>query len=208
MPELKTMRVLIAEDHALVRQGMAALLSMDVGEVVEACDGEEALSLLKDGAFDLALIDIGLPRRTGLDVLREARRREWPLKVIILTGDTDHYSPADVYAAGADGFLYKTADADHFMAIVLAVAKGQRLPAQQDQDGEQAQSVAQMRDSLTARELQIIKLVTEGGSNKQAADILCISEHTIRKHREHINKKLVISSPTALAAFAIKAGLI
>ncbi len=208
MPDLKTMRVLIAEDHALVRQGMAALIETEVREVVEASDGDQALSLLKCEAFDMALVDIGLPKRTGMDVLREVRQRDIAVKIVILTGDMERYSPAAVYDAGADGFLYKTADADHFMAIVEAVARERKLPSNGDKDGHKAHSVAQMRDSLTARELQIVKLVAEGGSNKDAAAVLCISEHTVRKHREHINRKLEVSSPTALAAFAIKAGLI
>ncbi len=208
MIDFKEMRILIAEDHALVRQGMAALIATEVREVVEAKDGEEALDFLKKEKFDLALIDIGLPLRTGMDVLCEVRRREIPVKIIVLTGDTDRYSPATVYAAGADGFLYKTADADHFMAIFSAVAKGSRLPTTDDEDGHNAGAVANLRDGLTARELQIVKLVAEGQSNKQAASTLCISEHTVRKHREHINRKLEISSPTALSTFAIKAGLV
>ncbi len=208
MKDLTGLSVLIAEDQALVRQGMAALIATEVGEVTEACDGEQALDLLKSEKFDLALIDIGLPGRTGIDVLGEVRRRRIPVKIIILTGDTDSYSPTTIYDAGADGFLYKTADADHFMEIFIAVANGKNLPRIDDLDGDNAQAVAQIRDSLTARELQIVKLVAEGRSNKLVANVLCISEHTVRKHREHINRKLDISSPTALASFAIKAGLI
>lgn len=199
---------MIAEDQALVRQGMAALIATEVGEVIEAGDGEEALDLLLSGKFDLALIDIGLPRLTGMDVLCEIRRRKLPVKVIILTGDTDRYSPKAICEAGADGFLYKTADVDHFMETFIAVINETTLPPGNVQDGENAQSVAQIRDNLTARELQVTKLVAEGQSNKHVASFLCISEHTVRKHRENINRKLNISSPTALAAFAIKVGLI
>jgi len=208
MQNISGLRVLIAEDHALVRQGMAALIAADVAEVVEACDGEEALSLLKQGGFDLALVDIGLPLRTGIDVLREVRQRQIPVKIIILTGDTDTYSPASIYADGADAFLYKTADADHFIETLIAVASDKTPPEEITADGENARSIALMREQLTERELQVVKLITEGGSNKTSAIILGISEHTVRKHREHINRKLNIASPTALAAFAIKAGLI
>lgn len=208
MNNLESWRVLIAEDHVLVRQGMAALLESHVGEVVEAGDGEAALHRLKSEAFDLALVDIGLPRRTGMDVLREVRQRKIAVKIIILTGDTDRYSPAEVYGAGADGFLYKTADADHFMAVIEAVAHDHAPPADSAAIGDMATPAAQLRDTLTPREAQIAKLVTEGQSNKGVAATLCISEHTVRTHREHINRKLGISSPAALAAFAIKAGLI
>ncbi len=208
MLAMKKMRILIAEDHVLVRQGMRALLEREVREVVEVGDGAKALSLLKEQAFDLALLDIGLPLRTGLDVLFEVRKRKLPVKIILLTGDMDTYSPDEMYGAGADGFVYKTADADHFMAMFYAVSKEQKLPEMQNIEGGNARLVAQMRATLTARELQIAKLIAEGQSNKEAALVLGISEHTVRKHREHINRKLDISSPTAFAAFALKAGLI
>lgn len=208
MADLKTMRVLIAEDQALVRQGMSALLSQQVGEVVEVADGKEALQQLKHNDFDIALIDIGLPLRTGLDVMRELRSWGSPVKIIILTGDTDSYSPKDILAAGADGFVYKTADATQLLDTFTAIASGSVPKTDRSSEGDGAREVAQLRDSLTQRELQIVKLVVEGGSNKGIADILFISEHTVRKHREHINSKLNIRSPMALANFAIKASLV
>lgn len=206
--KLKPMRILIAEDQALVRQGMAALIADLVAEVVEAQDGEEALDRLKSGSFDMALLDIGLPRRTGLDVLIAVRSRQIPTKVIILTGDTETYSPARIYEAGADGFLYKTADSKYFLETFSAVAMGTDPTAREEHIGENAKTVAELRELLTDREIQIVKLVVEGNSNKQVAETLFISEHTVRKHREHVNRKLNIRSPMALASFAIKAGLV
>ncbi len=208
MTDLKNTRVLIAEDHALVRQGLTALIADRVAQVVEVDNGEEALKRLTSEVFDLALLDIGLPRRTGLDVLQQIRKRQIAVKIIVLTGDTDTHSPADIYAAGADGFLYKTADADHFIETFCAIARGTKLSAPEDCAGENAKEVAQLRETLTNRELQIVKLVVEGGSNKTVADTLFVSEHTVRKHREHINRKLNIRSPMALASFAIRAGLV
>jgi DNA-binding NarL/FixJ family response regulator len=187
---------------------MAALIGLEAEQVVEAADGEQALHALKTQKFDIALIDIGLPIRTGLDVMAEIRQRQIPVKIIILTGDMDTHSPADIYKAGADAFLYKTTNAEQFLETFLAVVHGRDAARCDDDIGTDARSVAQLRDDLTARELQIVKMVVEGSSNKQAADALCISEHTVRKHREHINKKLEIRSPLALATFAIKAGLV
>lgn len=208
MPRLENMRILIAEDQSLVRQGLCALIEHDVAEIIESDNGEDALHLLKTQPFDIALIDIGLPRRTGLDILREVRARNIDVKVIILTGDTHTHAPADIYAVGADGFLYKTADAAHFLDMFSAVARGARVKSPENEAGENAKEVASLRQSLTDRELQIVKLVVEGNSNKDVADTLCISEHTVRKHREHVNRKLSIRSPMALATFAIKAGLV
>lgn len=206
--DVNGVRILIAEDEALVRQGIVALLDPEVDEIVEVSDGELALHLIKTEKFDLALIDIGLPLRTGLDVLKEIRQRKIDIKVIILTGDTQRYSPKDIYQAGADAFVYKTFDAETFLDIFIAVVEGKNLPDTHPVEGEKAASIAEIRDSLTARELQIVKLVVEGGSNRQTAESLFISEHTVRKHREHINRKLEAKSPAALAAFAIKVGLV
>lgn len=201
-------RILIAEDQALVRQGIVALIDDPARKIVECSNGADALHLLKNQKFDLALLDIGLPGRTGIDVLNEVRNRQIDVKVIILTGDMNSYSPASVYAAGADAFLYKTADAENFLEVFTAVEKGENVAGRLDSDGINAQSVAALREQLTPRELQIIKLIVEGYSNRRVAGSLFISEHTVRKHREHINQKLDVHSPASLAAFAINASLV
>ena len=208
MTKLDSCTVLIAEDQALVRQGVVALIEDDVGQIIECADGLEAIEILKAEKIDLALIDIGLPNRTGLDVLAETRSREIGTKIIILTGDTNSYTPSAIFEAGADGFLYKTADAENFVDVIYDVANGRSQSLEGDQAGKDALSVAELREKLTARELQIIKLIVEGSSNKQVAEVLFISEHTVRKHREHINQKLDVHSPASLAAFAIKAALV
>lgn len=192
----------------MVRQGIAALIESSVDEIFECSDGEEALYRLKNEQFHLALLDIGLPKRTGIDVLKEVRNRQQDIKVIILTGDTHSYSPSSIYEAGADAFLYKTADADNFLDVFHAVASGREVAKRNAAPGSNAQSVAQLRQQLTPRELQIVKLIVEGSSNRQVAKSLFISEHTVRKHREHINQKLDVHSPAALAAFAINASLV
>lgn len=208
MQALKPLRVLIAEDQALVRQGMAALLSDYTAAVIEVDNGKDALDKLRSENIDLALLDIGLPQRTGLDVLAHVRKIDLNLKIIVLTGDTHNYSPKQIYAAGADAFLYKTADASHFLETCESVAGGAKPHVSTMADGSHTREIAQLKEDLSDRELQIVKLIVEGMSNKQAAEVLFISEHTVRKHREHINQKLAINSPLALASFAIKAGLV
>lgn len=202
------LKILIAEDQSLVRQGIAALLSDHVLNIIEIDNGIDALALLKAQTFNIALLDIGLPGLTGLDVMKAVRAREIPVKIIILTGDTDTYSPSDIYQSGADGFLYKTTDATQFLDTFNAVASGRTISNPEMLDGYNAKEIATLRETLTERELQIVKLIVEGGSNKAVAKSLFISEHTVRKHREHINRKLSIRSPTSLAVFAVKAGLI
>jgi len=208
--ELDNLRILIAEDQALVRQGISALLSEIAIDIIEVGDGEQASQAIKSAEFDLVLLDIGLPLRTGLDVLREVRQSRSGPKIIMLTGDTDRYSPKEIYAAGADGFLYKTSDASHFLETCVAVAAGE-VNDGADFDTHESDSAhrrAHLKDQLSSRELQIVKLIVEGKSNKGAAEVLFISEHTVRKHRENINQKLSINSPLALASFAIKVGLV
>lgn len=211
---MKHKKILIAEDESLVRQGIVAILKPDVGEIVEASNGEEALKLLKAEKFDIALLDIGLPVRTGLDVMAELKQRNVDVKIIILTGETNIYAPDEIFAAGADDFIYKTADAEDFLnrfkkvALGIAASNASHGDFGNTQANKTEQSVAQLRSGLTARELQIVKILVEGANNKEAAKALFISEHTVRKHREHINRKLNIKSPTALAAFAIKANLV
>ncbi len=200
--------LLIAEDQALVRQGIVALLADFAKHTHEVDNGEEAFQALKAGSYDLALLDIGLPRRTGLDVLHKLRQRDSHTKVIILTGDTDKYSAKQVYAAGADGFLYKTADASHFLETCEAVMRGEEPSKQAASNNAEVREVGALREKLSDRELQVVKLIVEGLSNKAAAEVLFISEHTVRKHREHVNQKLSIRSPLALASFAIKVGLV
>ncbi len=202
------MKVLIAEDQTLVRQGIVALLSELSSDIVEAANGEHAYQQLIGNEFDLVLLDIGLPIRTGLDLLQSIRKAENSAKVIVLTGDVNNYSPRQIYAAGADAFLYKTADASHFIETCYAVLRGEKMQANEHLNNVAAREPAQLRDTLTLREQQIVKLIVEGMSNKTAADSLFISEHTVRKHREHINEKLAIRSPLALAKFAIKTGLV
>jgi len=208
MSTTSQLRVLIAEDQALVRQGIAALLIEDAAHINEVDNGEDALHHLKQDNFDIALIDIGLPRRTGLDVLTELRSSNNQTKIILLTGDTDTYSPRQIYSAGADGFLYKTDDASHFRELFLAVANGEKLSAPMTEDSDNIKELARLKETLSSRELQVIKLVVEGLSNKKIGETLFISEHTVRKHREHVNQKLSIRSPLALAHFAIKTGLV
>jgi len=203
-----SIRVLIADDEALVRQGLSALIQLEGCEVTQTSDGERALALLQEGDFDIALIDIGLPKRSGLDVLNEVLARKLAVRIIILTGDTTRHSPKKVYQAGAAGFLYKTADAEQLLEMFTAVRDGETVEQMLPPSGEQSQSVAEQLELLTQRECQIVKLVVEGSSNKMAAQVLSLSEHTVRKHREHINSKLKLKTPAALALFAIRCGLV
>ncbi|MEO0367173.1 MAG: response regulator transcription factor [Pseudomonadota bacterium] len=200
-------KILIAEDQALVRQGFVALLESQDYQVVEVDNGVDALRQGKTGEFDLILLDIGLPKRTGIDVLRELKKSATCSPVVVLTGDSERYAPRDIYLAGADAFLFKTTDANHFLDICQQVLAGKQFNDSDDEEISET-SIAQLSQTLSERELQIVKMVVEGSSNREIGESLFISEHTVRKHREHVNKKLMLKTPVALASFAIKAGLV
>ncbi len=204
--DLSALKVLIAEDQTLLRQALVALLETETGAITETANGNDALELLTAAEFDLALLDIGLPGRSGLEVLAEVKRAQPAIKVIILTGDSDKYKAHDVMTLGADGFMYKTVQAEEFLHCIVAVMSGDyQWPV--GTDSQISERVDDQRELLTRREIQIVKLIVEGASTREVADALSISEHTVRKHREHINAKLGVHSPAALAMYAIKTGI-
>ncbi|MEM8501014.1 MAG: response regulator transcription factor [Pseudomonadota bacterium] len=209
MGQLKNASILIAEDHTLVRQGFVSLLSSRVRSITEASDGKEALQLLQNEVFDIALLDIGLPELSGLSVLNELRKNDLRTKVILLTGDTITHAPADIYDQGADAFVYKTTETQHLIDVLSDVADG-NTPRMETaaRKSSAAPCFSELHESLTSREKQVLKMLVEGSTNQVIADKLFISQHTVRKHRENINKKLNMKSPAALARFAISCGLV
>lgn len=209
MGQLEHAHILIAEDHTLVRQGFVSLLSGRVRSIREASNGKDALELLQNESFDMALIDIGLPELSGLSVLKKVRKDDLRTKIVILTGDTMSHAPADIYAAGADAFVYKTTETQHLISVLADVLDGitPQVETAEISNGADSQLSA-LYESLTSREKQILKTLVEGLTNQEIADQLFISQHTVRKHRENINKKLNMKSPAALARFAISCGLV
>ncbi len=209
MGQLEHAHILIAEDHTLVRQGFVSLLSGRVRSIREASNGKEALELLQNESFDMALIDIGLPELSGLSVLKKVRKDDLRTKIVILTGDTMSHAPADIYAAGADAFVYKTTETQHLISVLADVLDGITPQAETAEINDGADSqLSALYESLTSREKQVLKTLVEGLTNQEIADQLFISQHTVRKHRENINKKLNMKSPAALARFAISFGLV
>ncbi|MFK7733188.1 MAG: response regulator [Pseudomonadales bacterium] len=209
MGQLKDTSILIAEDHTLVRQGFVSLLSDRVCTIREASNGRQALELLHNEIFDMALIDIGLPDISGLSVLQELREHNLCVKVVLMTGDTMTHAPSDIYAAGADAFVYKTTETQHLIDVLTDVVEGISPRKEPDPVIHRTDSkLAELHDSLTSRERQVLKMLVEGLTNQEIADKLYISQHTVRKHRENVNKKLNMKSPAALARFAISCGLI
>ena len=203
----KPLRLLIADDHFVVRMGLIAMVTTEPGfEVVaQADDGVRAVEMYKECQPDVALIDISMPRQSGVAATREIRALYPDARVIVLSvynGDEDIFSAFD---AGAMGYILKTSPGEKIVPAIRAVAKGERwLPA------DVAARLAQRKgmESLTPREIDVLKLLARGLANKQIADLLRVTEYTVKDHLKHILGKLQVCDRTEAVTTALQRGII
>jgi DNA-binding NarL/FixJ family response regulator len=210
-------RVVLADDHLLFREGMKLLIERmpDVEVVGEAGDGLELLRLLKEVAPDMAIIDIAMPNLRGIEAAREIKMSHPRTKVLILTM---HKSKEYLYhsiSAGADGYLLKEDSDVELLSAIDKIRNGEtyvtRILA-----GELAEDLSQIylgkrpipQESLTTREREVLKMVSEGKSNNETAALLSISVRTVENHRANIMKKLKLKKTADLVRYAVKEGLI
>lgn len=203
--ETSEIRILVAEDHALVRQGLKLVLSREprLCWIGEAADGRTAERMTRELIPDVLLLDLGLPELDGLAVMRSLAANALPTRVLVVTARQD---PASVRAAltfGAHGYLLKSDDTDALVAAILAVAAGGYYVSAELAHvfGDQGAAAG---DSLTPREWDIAARVGRGMSSKAIGNDLGISEHTVRKHRENIARKLGLHNAAELAAWSIR----
>jgi len=192
------MRVLIADDHGIVRSGLRLLLERqaDIEVIGEAADGAEAREMAIRERPDLAILDVKMPKLTGLQATREIKAQAPEVDVLILSMHDDDRYVAEALKAGASGYVVKTqADAD-LLAAVRAVERGESFPAPAT-PGE-----------LSPREEEIVKLVAEAHTTKQIAEILHLSEKTVEHHRANAMRKLGMRDRVELVRYAIRRGLI
>ena len=218
MISAKSINVLLAEDHAIVRQGLCALLKADGAFVIvgEAKTGREAVDMARTLRPDVILMDIAMPVLNGLEATRQILTADPAAKVIILSAHSDDAYIERMTAAGVAGFLEKQTSAEILTKAIREVAKGgtffspsiaRRLNAEnkfRDRDG----MLQPRARNLTARESEVFQLVAEGAANKQVAARLGISIKTVEKHREHLMAKLDIHDTAGLTRYAIAAGVI
>jgi DNA-binding NarL/FixJ family response regulator len=211
--------ILLAEDHAIVRQGLSALLR--AGEnfkmVGEARTGREAVELALALRPDIILMDIAMPVLNGLEATRQIRAANPKARIIILSAHSDDEYIERTVAAGVAGFLEKQSSADILTKAIREVAKGNSYfsPAiakrMRDASGKPRDRDGQARANatrLTSRESEVLQLVAEGSANKQVAAALGISIKTVEKHRQHLMDKLNIHDTAGLTRYAISAGVI
>jgi DNA-binding NarL/FixJ family response regulator len=213
---MNPIRVLLADDHTLVRAGVKALLVRIPGvEVVgEAANGREALRLMKGLAPDVALMDIAMPELNGLDATAHAARDHPGVRVIIVSMHASEPYVQEALAAGAAGYLLKDADLDELERAIRSVMRGGRYltPAVSrhliggSRGGASAE--APRGGALSARQREVLQLVAEGRSTREIAERLHLSVKTVESHRAQLMEKLQIFEVAGLTRYAIRTGLI
>jgi DNA-binding NarL/FixJ family response regulator len=197
-------RILIADDHAIFRDGLRRLLATqeDFRVVGEACDGQEALALAADLKPDVLLLDLAMPRIPGMEVLRELNRREAPVRTILLTAAIQPFAVSSALQLGARGIVLKASPPELLLKSIRAVYEGQLWMGSETIASWARPSQSPGGLGLTSREFEIIAAIKEGSSNREIAGKLAISEETVKRHLSNIYSKLGVSSRLELAVLA------
>jgi DNA-binding NarL/FixJ family response regulator len=213
---LKT-RILLADDHAMVRRGLRMVLDAepDLEVVDEASDGAEALDRTLQGDVDLAILDVTMPRMTGLQAARELRRRGSDAKVLVLSMHDNEQYLYEALKAGASGYVLKSAAHKDLVEACRAAMRGEpflypgAITALIKDFLSHAHDGGPDRENpLTPREEEVTKLIAEGNTTKEIAALLVLSEKTVERHRANILEKLGLRDRVDLTRYAIRRGLI
>ncbi|GII95902.1 response regulator [Sinosporangium siamense] len=210
-------RILLADDHALVRRGLRLILDAepDLEVVAEAADGAEAVDAVSSEDIDLAVLDVAMPRMTGIQAAREIARRAPGVRILILSMYDNEQYFFEALKAGASGYVLKSVADQDLLEACRAAMRGEpflypgavtALIRDYLQRGARGERVPE--SILTPREEEIVKLIAEGNSAKEIADTLVISVKTVDRHRANILQKLGMRDRLELTRYAIRAGLI
>ena len=203
-------RIIIAEDHTLIREALVKLLgeSRKIDVVGEAATGAQAVSMTKRLKPDVLLLDVTMPEKDGLQALSELQGLHVPTKVLILTMHEDEAHGVRAIRAGAAGFIRKSASVDELLAAIDKVHKGEQvIPAEIKAALERKRS-EHPAQILSQREFQVMSYLAAGKTNREIADTLSISVKTVDTHRGHVLKKLRLRNNSDITRFAISNGLI
>jgi len=211
-------RIVIAEDHTILREGLRSLLSShpEFEIVGEAEDGREAIQCVEKFKPDLILTDLSMPRMNGIEAVQEIKRQNPQTKVLVLTVHKTEEYILSALKAGADGYLLKDSTHVELVMAVKKVLSGKPYISPEVSEkviegyleGRKRVRSKTSYETLTSREREILKLIAEGYKNKEIADDLCISVKTVEKHRANLMEKLNLHNVQALTAFAIEKGLV
>lgn len=212
----KPINVMIADDHSMVREGIKQLLELD-GDIVvisEANSGKQCIDLLDVKQTDVLLLDINMPNMNGLQVLQHIREAKKKVKVLILTIHNEVEYLVRAVEIGVDGYVLKDSDSTLLKKAIFSVYKGETFiqpelaPMLKIKLDEKSNLYHKIDDSLTKREIEVLKLIAEGLFNKEIAYMLAISEKTVKNHVSNIFKKINVSDRTQAAVYAIKNNLV
>lgn len=204
-------RILLVDDHAVVREGLRLFLEPDghLEVVGEAANGKEALEAVERLQPDVVLMDLLMPVMDGVSAIREIKARHPEVEVIAVTSVLEDRLVVDAVQAGAMGYLLKDTDSDALIEAIHAAGRGEvRLHPEAAKRLVKEMRTADMRESLTARETDILRLIGKGQSNKEIAERLGLSELTVKTHVSRLLSKLDLPSRTQAALFALKQGLV
>jgi DNA-binding NarL/FixJ family response regulator len=211
------MRILIADDHGIVRSGLRLLLDRqpDMEVVAEAADGAEAVELALRERPDLCILDVGMPRLTGLQATREIKAQAPEMTVLILSMHRDERYLFEALKAGASGYVLKTVANRDLIEACRATMRGEPFlyPAAvralvRDYLDRASRGEATPEDPLSPRELEVVKLIAEGMTSEEIAEQLFISKKTVDRHRANVLEKLGMRNRVELTRYAIRRGLV
>jgi DNA-binding NarL/FixJ family response regulator len=210
-------RILLADDHAVVRRGLRHVLEAhaDFEVVAEVGDGREAIQRVRDGDVDLAVLDVAMPRMTGLQAARELSKRDPDVRVLILSMHDNEQYFFEALGAGASGYVLKSVADKDLVEACRAAMRGEPFiypPAVRAivRDYLERLEAGEITDPdpLTPRETEVVKLIAEGMPNREIARELVISEKTVERHRSNILGKLGMRDRVELTRYAIRRGLV
>ncbi len=207
--------IMITDDHSMIREGLKSLLELDddIKVIAEAVDGRDCLDKLDVYKPDILLLDINMPNMNGLDVLKELKARKSKVKVLVLTVHNETEYLMKAVDIGINGYVLKDSESAELKKAIRAIMDGETyiqpslIPALNAKRLERNEDEEKI-DSLTRRELEVLKLLAIGMYNKEVAEKLEISERTVKNHVSNIFKKLEVTDRTQAAVFAIRNNLI
>ncbi|BCK44910.1 response regulator transcription factor [Streptococcus suis] len=208
---MNTIRVMLVDDHEMVRLGLKSYLNLqpDVEVVAEASDGEEGLAKALEVKPDVVVMDLVMPKMTGVEATL-ALLKEWPqAQIVILTSYLDNEKIYPVLEAGARGYMLKTSSADEILVAIRKVAIGEyAIETEVEKKVEHHKRHPDLHDDLTAREREILTLLAKGYDNQRIADESFISLKTVKTHVSNILSKLAVSDRTQAVVYAFQHGLV
>jgi NarL family two-component system response regulator LiaR len=211
---MEAIRVLIADDHAIVREGLRTLIGSEPGiELVgEASDGAEAVSKARALRPDVVLMDLVMPRKDGLEAIREIKEENPEIRILVLTSFAEEDKVFPAIKTGAQGYLLKDSSPEELLKAIYDVHSGEAplhptIALKLIRELKQPSDLPPVKDPLSEREVTVLKLVAQGLTNQEIAERLMISEWTVRTHVSNILEKLHVANRTQATLYALREGL-